>query len=298
MTTELEPHRQLLFKLCYRMTGSAADADDLVQETFARAFERPPPDLALPIRPWLVRVAMNLARDLLRQRQRRGYVGPWLPSPIELAEDELSPGADVRYDLAESATYAFLLMLEALTPGQRAVLLLRDVFDYSVEETAAALDASPGSIKTLHHRARAATARYDQQRSIPSPELFTRTRATFEALLGAVAARDATRVHELLAKDARALSDGGGEFLAALLPIRGRAKVARFLLGLVRKHGAPSELRWLALNGLPAALIEYPPRDPRLAHRILIRLDIDAESRVRDLHAILASAKLAALSAR
>jgi RNA polymerase sigma-70 factor (ECF subfamily) len=155
-----QEHRGLLWHLCYRMTGIAADADDLVQETFLRAIERPPPRTDMALRPWLVRVALNLARDLLRRRRRRReYTGPWLPSPIETGE----PGADAaddrvlpafepslpglgstegRYDLVESVTFAFLLALEALTPQQRAVLLLRDVFDYSVRETAEALAVS------------------------------------------------------------------------------------------------------------------------------------------------------------
>ncbi|MEJ7733591.1 MAG: sigma-70 family RNA polymerase sigma factor [Polyangiaceae bacterium] len=81
-------HRRFLWGLCYRMSGSAADADDLVQDTLLRAMERPPERGDEPMRPWLTRVAMNLCRDHLRRRKRRGYVGPWLPSPVELAEDE------------------------------------------------------------------------------------------------------------------------------------------------------------------------------------------------------------------
>jgi RNA polymerase sigma-70 factor (ECF subfamily) len=296
MTVSLEPHRALLWKLCYRMTGSAADAEDLVQETFARAVERPPPDRGSPIRPWLVQVALNLSRDHLRRRKRRSYIGPWLPSPVELAEDDFEPGPDARYDLAESASFAFLLALEALTPGQRAVLILRDVFDHSVEETAAALGVKPGAVKTLHHRARAAMARYDQVRARPSRALMERTRAAFEALLAAVGAGDAERVRELLAADARALTDAGGEFRAALLPIRGRDKVARFLLKLVAKHGPPESVSFCVLNGLPAAIASYPPRDSRLASRLVVRADIDPSGRVRELHVVMASSKLTAIA--
>ena len=141
--------RTFLWGLCYRMTGCAADAEDIVQETFTRALERPPARTSDPWRPWLVRVAMNLARDQLRRRRRQRYIGPWLPSPIETGDEVAVPavepalaGGDTtagRYDVLESVSFAFLIALEALTPQQRAVLLLRCVFDYDVRETAFAL---------------------------------------------------------------------------------------------------------------------------------------------------------------
>src|SRR5688500_11587485 len=134
------------------MTGVAADADDLVQETFARALAHPPPDVDRPWRPWLARIAVNLARDLVRRSKRRDYPGLWLPSPIETGDEAAPPavepdeGAAWRYDQLESVSLAFLLALEALTPRMRAVLLLRDVFDFSVRETADALDLSEANV--------------------------------------------------------------------------------------------------------------------------------------------------------
>ncbi|MEW6270578.1 MAG: sigma-70 family RNA polymerase sigma factor [Thermodesulfobacteriota bacterium] len=131
--TLFREHQRFLWGLCYRLTGSAADADDLVQATFVRALERPPARTDEPWRPWLTRVAVNLGRDLLRRRKRRGYVGPWLPSPIETGEQplasfepEIASGVTTegRYDMLESVSIAFLVALEALTPKQRAVLLL------------------------------------------------------------------------------------------------------------------------------------------------------------------------------
>ena len=133
-----DEHKRFLWGMCYRMTGSAADADDLVQDTFVRALEKPPSDMDAPLRPWLIKVAMNLSRDQLRRRRRREYFGPWLPSPVFTEGDDAFPvdhtpvsesTAVTRYDLMESVSMAFLLALEALTPAQRAVLLLRDVFD-------------------------------------------------------------------------------------------------------------------------------------------------------------------------
>ena len=150
LESAFDEQRPFLWSLAYRLTGCAADADDVVQEVFVRALERPPADTARPWRPWLVRVLMNLGRDLLRQRRRRGYVGPWLPSPVATGDGDeppsfdppdLQPGPGARYDLLESASLAFLLALETLTPAQRAVLLLRDVLDYSVRETADALSS-------------------------------------------------------------------------------------------------------------------------------------------------------------
>src|SRR3954470_5840996 len=156
-----EANRRLLWGLVYRMTGDAAEADDVVQETFVRALASPPRDTSEPWRPWLVRVAMNIARDRLRRRPR-GYPGPWLPTPIaddgSLGEGQSSSEASpaTRYDVVESVTFAFLVALEALTPAQRAVLLLRDVVDYSTSETAAALGMTEANVKVSLHRARAA----------------------------------------------------------------------------------------------------------------------------------------------
>src|SRR5205807_6487914 len=143
----------------------------------------PPRRVDDSLRPWLVKVALNRARDVLRSRRRQQYTGPWLPSPVETASDE--PGTLVhdmasdppshepaslenRYELLESVSFAFLIALEALTPTQRAVLLLRDVFDYSVRETASALDLSEANTKTIHHRARQAMSAYDAARQAPS----------------------------------------------------------------------------------------------------------------------------------
>src|SRR5687768_14484375 len=133
----MERHRKLLWSICYRMTGVAADADEIVQETFARALEEKP-STDRDVRPWLVKVAVNLCRDALRRRRRQPYVGPWLPSPADLTEEaapslsDESPPLDplARYELAETGSYAFLLAAEALTPTQRAVILLSDVLDY------------------------------------------------------------------------------------------------------------------------------------------------------------------------
>jgi RNA polymerase sigma-70 factor, ECF subfamily len=223
-------HKSFLWGLCYRLTGSAADADDLVQETFVRLIERPPAHTDEPWRPWLVRVALNLGRDLLRRRKRRAYVGLWLPSPIETQEQESSPSCEFsadrqlspegRYDLVESVTFAFLLALEALTPQQRAVLLLRDVFDYSGRESAEALDMSEVNVKTTHHRARRVMQEYDRARCVPTRALQERTRQALEQFLTCLASQDVSGMERLLAAEVCALSDGGGEVTAQMGSMR------------------------------------------------------------------------------
>lgn len=302
----LEPHRRHLWGLCYRMTGNAADADELVQETFVRALERPPARTDEPWRPWLVRVAMNLSRDLLRHRRRSPYRGSWLPSPIEVGADDAPPAYEVpadlgsptegRYELLESVSFAFLLALEALSPGQRAVLLLRDVFDYSVRDTAVALGMSEANTKVTHLRARRAMAAYDRQRCRPNADLQMRTGEVLHRFMAALSSNDTKAMESLLASDVRHLSDGG-EFAAAHRPVLGRDRVLRLFFGLNRHVGSRASFSVRMLNGLPALLIDFDrSHHPRQAPRTVVRVDIDDEGRITAVHAVLASRKLTAVT--
>ena len=299
----LEEHRSFLWGLCYRMTGSSADADDLVQDTFVRAMERPPARTDEPWRPWLVRVAMNLARDSLRRRRRRRYVGPWLPAPVETGGETVPPAfepvvhgvtTEGRYELMESVTFAFLLALEKLSPLQRAVLLLRDVFDYTVRETADALGISEANVKTTHHRARRAMRDYDGGRCLPTAELRSRTRAALARFVESLATGDVAAVERLLAEDVRMLSDGGGEFLAARVPVLGRARVAKIYAKLSERR-VPSRVELREVNGLPAVVVEFGEGLPREATRVLVRVDVTPEGLIGELHTVLATPKLAAI---
>jgi RNA polymerase sigma-70 factor (ECF subfamily) len=295
-------HERLLWGLAYRMTGSAADADDVVQDTFERATTHPPARLDEPLRPWLVRVAMNVARDALRRRKQRSYVGPWLPSPLDSPAPGLPDEApadsapDARYELHESASYAFLMALEALTPPQRAVLLLRDVLDYTVRETSDALSLSAVNVKVIHHRARRAMAAYDVTRRPPGAELEKDTRAALERFLAAILTQDTGAAEACLAEGTKLLSDGGGQYRAALRPVVGRNRVARFFLGLLRKLGAMGRFEVRTLNGLPGIVAEY--EDPRhgWGPRFVMRCDVDAAGRIRDVHIVVADAKLTAIA--
>lgn len=297
-------HERFLWGLCYRMTGSAADADDLVQDTFVRAMEKPPPRTEEPWRPWLVTVALNLSRDHLRRRRRQPYRGPWLPAPADVGEDdppsyeplvEGNQTTEGRYDLMESVSYAFLLALEALTPAQRAVLLLRDVFDYSVRETSGALAMSEANVKTTHHRARRAMKQYEKERSLPTAEARRRHQQALEQFVSHLVAQDVASLEQLLAEDVVALSDGGGVFHAALKPILGRSRVLRFFLSLARRRGPVRSLEWRDLNGLPALLCELADDRPHEASRFVMRCDLDPAGRMRQVHTILAPDKLAAI---
>ncbi|WP_437905070.1 sigma-70 family RNA polymerase sigma factor [Sorangium sp. So ce327] len=297
-------HERFLWALSYRLTGSAADADDIVQETFVRALERPPARTGEPVRPWLARVALNLGRDALRRRKRLTYDGPWLPSPIEAEPEPPSfeipgkEGTEGRYDLLESASFAFLIALEALTPQQRAVLLLRDVFDYSVQETAAALDLSEASVKTTHHRARRALEPYDRERCRPSPELVERSGAALVRFLQTLATQDVAAIEALLSEGVRVINDANGEFKAARRIVVGPNRVARFYVGLLRIDD-PGALRHelRLINGLPAVVIERTTTVEKLAPRFVMRCEIDAGGLITAIHSVLASHKLTAVKA-
>lgn len=289
----LEEHRSALWGLCYRMTGCAADADELVQETFTRALAAPPARVDEPWRPWLVTVALNLSRDVLRRRKARGYVGPWLPAPVpdEPAHEE---GAEARYGAAEGASYAYLLALEALTPLQRGAVILREVFDYSVREAARALEVSEGALKVVHLRARRALARHAARRgAAPAapPQVALDAMGRFFA---GVASGDLRAIEQLLREDVVMHNDGAGEFFAARIPVVGRARVARFLFNGATRH-AFSETRALSCNGCPALFTSYADPRPGEPPRALTLFFFDEEGRIAQLFGIVASRKLRAI---
>ncbi len=293
---ELESLRPFVRGLGYRMTGSVADAEDLVQETFLRVLERPPGPGDL--KPWVARVCVNLARDAYRRRRRRPYVGPWLPEPTEdegvVAFEPAETAA--RYDLVESASIAFLVALEALSPRQRAVLLLRDVLDWSVEETAAALGSNDGAIKTCHHRARAAMARYDADHARSS---IAGARGASAAMLArfaaAMASGDPEELGALFAEGAILVSDGAGEVAATMKPVRGPAKIAKFLLGVARFHDGMIA-RLAQVNGLPAIVGRSPHASSRAPELHVTALDVGPDGRILGFYSVVAPKKLGAVS--
>jgi RNA polymerase sigma-70 factor, ECF subfamily len=190
-------------------------------------------------------------------------------------------------------SFAFLLALEALTPLQRAVLLLRDVFDYSVRETATALGQSEANVKTTHSRARRRLETYEAERQPPTATVRERTQDTLYRFLAALQAGDVPAVEALLARDAQSLSDGGGEFHAARNVVTGRDKVARLCVGLARFVPVHAELR--ELSGLPTLVMEHAQIGPGWARRSVLQCEIDAGGLIRRVYSVLASRKLTAV---
>jgi RNA polymerase sigma-70 factor (ECF subfamily) len=299
--------RGRLWSLCYRMTGSAADADDLVQSTFERALARPPADAARPWGGWLFKVALNLSRDHLRERTRRRYKGPWLPEPVETQtlQENLPAASDAlrfeptdtagRYELLESVSFAFLVALEALSPTQRAVLILRDVLEYSGAAAADALGLSEANVRVVHHRARNAMAGYDAERMVPRSGLDDdEIRSMAERFVRCMAARDVAGLEALLAEDALALNDGAGRYAAAGVPIEGRGQVARFHAGITKGGAFPDALAWTHLNGLPALILEFDAASlpPRRAPRVAVLPRPSADGRIAAVYMVLAPEKL------
>jgi RNA polymerase sigma-70 factor (TIGR02957 family) len=216
-------HRNLLFTIAYEMLGSAADAEDVLQETWLRWVKV---DLGQvrDQRAYLVRITTRQSLNRLRTMRRRkeAYVGPWLPEPLLTAPDVAE---DV--ELAESVSMAIMLVLETLSPTERAVFVLREAFDVSYDEIAAAVDKSPAAVRQIAHRARQhVDAR--RPRKVVSP---SEIRAALEAFQRALDTRDLQGLLDVLAPEVVLVSDGGGVKQAALRPIIGAEKVVRFIVG-------------------------------------------------------------------
>lgn len=301
--TGIAAQQRRLWGLAYRLTGCAADADDIVQETTARSLEHVPALDDETSGPWMVRVATNLAMDVLRARRGRAYVGTWLPSPVATTDDDWfdslgdhEPDAESRYDVRESVTMAFLVALEELGPRQRAALLLRDVLGYSPAETATVLDTTEGNVRVLHLRARRAMAAYDRTRSDPTETVRERHRAILDRFLSCLATQDVAGLERLLAESVRTATDSAGEYSALRAPLAGCRAVARFYVQAAanRAAGGPSvEVR--IVNGLPTAIVTLARPVRRQAPLAVITLQLDDAGSVSAIHTILAPGKPTAL---
>ncbi|HET9380511.1 MAG TPA: RNA polymerase sigma-70 factor [Streptomyces sp.] len=218
-------HRNLLFTVAYEMLGSAADAEDVLQETWLR-WVGVDLDEVRNQRAYLVRITTRQALNRLRtmQRRREAYVGPWLPEPMLTAPDVAE---DV--ELAESVSTALMLVLETLSPTERAVFVLREVFDVGYDEIAAAVGKTSAAVRQIAHRARRhVDAR--RPRGVVSPG---ETRAALESFRRALETGDLQGVLDVLAPDVVMLNDGGGHKQAAPRPVAGAEKVARFFFGVL-----------------------------------------------------------------
>jgi RNA polymerase sigma factor (sigma-70 family) len=280
-----------LWGLCYRITGVTADADDVVQEAFARAVAAPATLSGADLDRWLVRVATNLSLDCLRRRKRRRYVGPWLPSPLETAAD---PDTEQVIDRMQQVSYAFLVALEVLSPRARAALLLLEVLDHSVAEVASILETTEVNVRVLHHRARRMLERVDAA-EVASPAVRARQQAALEKLLICLMTQDAAGMAALLTDDVRSLTDGGGRYTALPEPLVGKAAVIRFHLETARRRAPISrfEMRWI--NGVAALVVATRPLRPQMAPQLVLRCEVDGSGRIRELHTILNPDKLTAV---
>lgn len=236
-------HRPLLFSIAYRMLGSTADAEDLVQEAYLRWLKTDPSEVRSP-KDFLSTTVTRLAVDHLRSARvrREVYVGPWLPEPL-MGVDERSPIASA--ELAESLSTAFLVLLERLTPTQRAAYLLREVFGYEYAEVSRMLEMTEANCRQLVQRAKQAIA--------TGRPRFARDAGAAHDLarrfLDACTTGDVDGLVALLTDDAVAWSDGGGKFAAARRPVTGAERVARLLAGVMRKWRSSGDVRLEPVSG-------------------------------------------------
>ncbi|RQW99382.1 RNA polymerase sigma-70 factor [Micromonospora inaquosa] len=240
-------HRNLLFTVAYEMLGSAADAEDVLQETWMR-WINVDTEHVRDQRAYLVRITTRQSLNRLRAMKRRkeAYVGPWLPDPLLTAPDVAK---DV--ELAESVSIGLMIVLETLSPTERAVFVLREAFGISYNEIAAAVGKSPAAVHQIAHRARQhVDARRPRQVASPSE-----TRAALRAFQRAVETRDLQGLLDVLAPDVVLVGDGGGVKQAALRPIIGSEKVVRMLFGGLGKVEGTLTGEPTMVNGNPALLV-------------------------------------------
>ncbi|MFV0131022.1 RNA polymerase sigma-70 factor [Streptomyces sp. HMX112] len=251
-TGVFEAHRPLLTGVAYRMLGRVADAEDVVQETWLRWSGAEHAEVRDP-RSYLVRITTRLAVDRLRQARarRETYIGPWLPEPVVTDFGPAVPDTAERAVLADSVSLAVLVVLESLSPLERAVFVLREAFGFPYGEIAAALDRSEAAVRQLAGRARRhvdeGRPRYDVDPAV--------RRDLTERFLAAASGGDLAGLLALLAPDVRLVGDSGGRAKAPLRVVESADKVGRFLFAVARQSVPEAEFRLVELNGGPALLV-------------------------------------------
>jgi RNA polymerase sigma-70 factor, ECF subfamily len=280
-----ETYRIYLFAIAYRMLGSAMDAEDMVQETYLR-YQATPPETIRSLKAYLTTILTRLCIDQLQlaRRKRELYVGPWLPEPILTAKSGEMGDTEKRVELEESISLAFLVLLEQFQPFERAVFLLREVFEYEFAEIATMLGKSEAACRRSFSR-----AKHHLREHRPR---FPASRETHRQLLSgyiqAVETGEMKTLMRLLAEDVTLWTDGGGKVKqAALRPITGRDAVARFSVGTMRFLPEDYRVEMAEVNGQPAVII-------RVGGQALSVLTIEVEAEhIRAIHVIANPEKLA-----
>ena len=275
--TELEALRRHGFGVAYRMLGSVSEAEDVAQEAMLR-LARQEDEIVEPAA-WITTVATRLSINVLKsaRARRETYVGPWLPEP--LLEDP-EPGPASKAELADSLSLAMLVLLERLSPSERAAYLLREVFGYEYAEIAGIIEQSEVNSRQLVSRARkhleASRPRFDADEAARD--------ALLERFLAAAEEGDLEGLEALLAEDAVLYADGGGKVLASPEPLYGAALIARFMAGVaaVRRRFGEFEMRMVHVNGQPGRVVRGP-EEPEFgeAQRAALR-QAAAEMRARE----------------
>jgi RNA polymerase sigma-70 factor (ECF subfamily) len=249
-TATFEAERERLFAIAYRMLGTASDAADVVQEAYIRWQNAKSGEIDSP-RAFLSTVVTRLAIDQLKSArvQREQYVGPWLPEP--LVEDTARSPAD-QLLLAESLSMAFLLVLDQLGPVERAVYILREVFDYDYDDVARIVGKTSEHCRQLLHRAKARVVAA-REKATPTPQ--AEQERLMQQFLATLATGDVERLASMLADDVVAWSDGGGKRSAARKPIRGPMRVARFFASVWRKAAGLAAVHLVRVNGTPGLVV-------------------------------------------
>ncbi|MCX4999593.1 RNA polymerase sigma-70 factor [Streptomyces longwoodensis] len=251
-TDVFEEHRPLLMGVAYRMLGRVADAEDVVQDAWLRWSGVDRSTVREP-RPYLVRVTTRLAIDRLARIKSRNeaYVGPWLPEPWVTDFGDTVPDGAERAVLADTVSLAVLVVLESLSPLERAVFVLREAFGFPFAEIAAMLDRSETAVRQLAGRARRHVAERRPRYEVDPVQ----RRELTERFLAAASGGDLDALMELLAPDARLVGDSGGKAKAPVRVLESADAVGRFLLGAARKGVEDVSYRFLELNGGPALLV-------------------------------------------
>jgi RNA polymerase sigma-70 factor (ECF subfamily) len=250
---DFESYRPMMFGIAYRMLGSVMEAEDMVQEAFLR-YQATPKDSIRSLKSFLCTVTTRLCLDQLKsaRAQRESYIGPWLPEPVLTDTNPQAASPLNKLTDYESISMAFLTLLENLTPVERAVFLLREVFDYEYAEIAEMVDKEEAACRQSFSRAKKHLAE-NRPRFKSSPEAHAKMLGRF---MEACAAGDLEGLMSLLAEDVTAWTDGGGKVpAAARYPILGRDKVARGIIGILSRAPEGTTVEVIEANGLAALLI-------------------------------------------